>query len=174
MLVFLDTEFTSFDEPRLISAGLVAEDEYRWIYTELDGEHWYKHASEFVLQEVVPLLDRRYGWEQPAAAAARIRKWCEKLPEMSAIVCDSDYDWDLFRGLMLEHGSWPDVLVDQPVPVQWSPRMHEFRQDYLLRYGLSAHNARADAKALRFAFLAQRELPPEPTFGAADFPKEAL
>lgn len=174
MLIFLDTEFTDFDNPRLISVGLVAEDEYRWLYTELDGETWYPHCSEFVLQEVVPLLDRRYGWEQPAAAAARIRTWCSKLPELSAIACDSDYDWNLLRGLMLQNGGWPHNLVDQPVPVSWSPRMHELKQDYLLRYGLSAHNALSDAKALRYTFLTGRDMPPEPAFGAGDLPKEAF
>lgn len=170
MLIFLDTEFSDFDDPRLISLALVAEDEFRWIYTELDGETWYAHASEFVLREVVPLLDRRYGWEALAAAAARIRAWCDKLPERGQIVCDSDYDWDLLRRLMIDNGGWPDSLIDRPLPVQWSPSLPKFKEDYLLRYGLSAHNALADAKALRYAYLLRRELPPEAPFGAADVP----
>lgn len=170
MLIFCDSEFTDFDSPRLISLALVAEDEYRWLYTELDGEHWYRHASEFVLREVVPLLDRKYGWEAPAAAAARIRAWCDKLPDAGQIVCDSDYDWELLRGLLLEHGGWPDNLVDKMLMVQWSPKLAEYRQDYLLRYGLSAHHALADAKSLRYAYLLRREQPPEAPFGAADVP----
>lgn len=171
MLIFVDTEFTSLDEPRLISLAMVAEDEYRWIYTELDGESWFRHASEFVLREVVPLLDRRYGWEAPAAAAARIRAWCDKLPdEPSQIVTDSNYDSDLLRGLLLEHGGWPDKLIDRPLLVQWSPKLVEFKQDYFLRYGLAAHHALADAKALRYAYMLRRKQPPEAPFGASDVP----
>ena len=171
MLIFLDSEFTSFDEPRLISAALVGEDEYRWIYTELDGDSWYGHASEFVLAEVVPLLDRRDGWEAPAAAAARIRAWCDKLLEPGQIVCDSDYDWDLLQRLLVDNGGWPDSLIDRPLPVQWSPVLHQLREDYLLRHGLSAHHALSDAKALRFAYLTRRDMPPESVFGAADLPR---
>lgn len=166
MLIFVDTEFTDFDDPELISLALVAEDEYRWIYTELDGESWYRHASEFVLAEVVPLLDRHYGWEAPAAAAARIRAWCDKLPEPGQIVCDSNYDWDLLRGLMIDNGGWPDNLADKMIMVQWSPKLGEYKQDYFLRYGLTAHHALADAKALRYAYTLRREQPPEAPFGA--------
>lgn len=168
MLIFLDTEFTSFDDPQLISFGLVAEDEYRWLYSELDGQHWYQQASEFVLAEVVPLLDRRYGWEAPAAAAARVRAWCDKLPALGQIVCDSQYDWDLLRRLMIDNGGWPDSLSSGLMMVQWSPHLDKFKQDYMLRYGLSAHHALADAKALRHAYLIRRDLPPEPPFGAID------
>ncbi|AKU11304.1 hypothetical protein AzCIB_1402 [Azoarcus sp. CIB] len=170
MLIFVDSEFTDFDNPRLISLALVAEDEYRWIYTELEGESWYRHASEFVLAEVVPLLERRYGWEAPAAAAERIRAWCDRLPEPGQIVCDSDYDWDLLRRLMIDNGGWPDNLHDRYMMAQWTPRLHDYKQDYFLRYGLSAHNALSDARALRYAYLLRRETPPEAPFGAADVP----
>lgn len=123
-----------------------------------------------MLTEVVPLLDRRYGWEAPAAAAARIRAWADKLPELGQIVCDSDYDWDLLRGLMIDNGGWPDKLVDKMLMVQWSPKFAEYKQDCVLRYGLSAHHALADAKALRYAYLLRRETPPEAPFGALDVP----
>lgn len=170
MLIFVDTEFTDFDNPRLISIGLVGEDAYRWIYSEIDAEHWYRHASEFVLREVVPLLEARYGSETPAVAAARIRAWCDRLPEPGQIVCDSDFDWDLLRSLLIDNGGWPDMLIDRPLTVQWSPKLPEYKRDYLLRYGLSAHHALADAKALRYAYLLRREQPPEAPFGALDVP----
>lgn len=151
MLIYIDTEFTNFDQPQLISVGLVADDEYRWLYSEIDGAHWYKYASEFVLSEVVPHLHQRYGHEQPAQAAQRIRDWAVKLPEPGVIACDSDYDWNLLRRLMLNHGGWPERFADQPYRVEWSPTLGELIELYLLRYGLQRHHALNDAKALRFA-----------------------
>lgn len=151
MLIFADTEFTNFDNPRLISVGLVAEDEYRWIYSEIDGEHWYKHASEFVLSDVVPLLHSPHYGEQPEQAADRIRKWAAKLPEQGVIACDSDYDCDLLRQLLLDNGGWPAQFADKPNRIAWSPGLSELVELYLLRYGLPRHHALNDAMALRFA-----------------------
>lgn len=151
MLVFIDTEFTDFDNPRLISVGLVAEDDYRWLYSEIDSDHWYKHASEFVLSDVVPLLNCRFGQEQPAQAAQRIRTWAAKLPETGTICCDSDYDWDLLRRLMLDNGGWPAQFEDKPHRVEWTPQFGELLELYFLRYGLTRHHALYDARALRFA-----------------------
>lgn len=151
MLVFIDTEFTCFDNPRLISIGLVAEDDYRWLYSEIDGEHWYKHASEFVLSDVVPLLNCRFGQEEPAQAAQRIWDWAAKLPEQGTICCDSNYDWNLLRRLMLDNGGWPEQFADKPLRINWTPDFGEMLESYFLRYGLQRHHALNDAKALCFA-----------------------
>ena len=59
MLVFLDTEFTNFVRPDLISIALVSEDG-REFYAERTD---YRHAdcSDFVRQTVQPLLGRVPG-----------------------------------------------------------------------------------------------------------------
>lgn len=53
MLVFLDTEFTSFEEPYLVSAGLVAGE--RELYFEVAGVSPLI-CSSFARETVFPLL----------------------------------------------------------------------------------------------------------------------
>jgi hypothetical protein len=56
MQIYLDTEFTSLDKPRLISIGMVSEDGQEF-YRELsDGWH-LGECNLFVLAWVLPLLD---------------------------------------------------------------------------------------------------------------------
>ena len=64
MLVFLDTEFTSFVRPDLISIGLVAE-EGREFYAERT-DYRKDDCSDFVRETVLPLLGR-----VPGAACSR-------------------------------------------------------------------------------------------------------
>jgi len=52
MLIFLDTEFTQFDRPDLISIALVGEDG-REFYAERTDYH-RDACSEFVRKEVLP------------------------------------------------------------------------------------------------------------------------
>lgn len=55
MLVFLDTEFTDLDSPRLISIGLVAQDGQQF-YGELTD--WkLQECSSFVIEAVLPHLE---------------------------------------------------------------------------------------------------------------------
>jgi len=59
MLVFLDTEFTQFAAPDLISIALVAEDG-REFYGER-SDYNRESCSAFVVETVVPLLGRVPG-----------------------------------------------------------------------------------------------------------------
>ena len=156
MRLYLDTEFTDLvTDPRLISIGLVADD-YRWFYSEIDSDHWYKKASEFVLAEVWPQMHSyrtHFGQETIAQAAKRLGQWVTKLGEPAQIWCDSDYDWDLLKILLgnewpanLEREKWVDASR-----IECAHGMPQAKRDYLLRYGLRAHHALNDAQALRFA-----------------------
>lgn len=153
MLIYLDTEFSDFEDPRLISVGLVAEDAYRFLYGELDRRGWYRYASEFVLANVVPLLETPFGSEGPAQLAARIDTWASRLPSECTIACDSDYDWILLRRLMLEHGRWPDRFASRYVRVPFTEESEQLAALYHLRAGTQPHHALHDARALRFAHL---------------------
>jgi hypothetical protein len=64
MLIFLDTEFTSFDHPELISMGLVGEDGREFYAERTDYQR--DACSDFVLETVLPLLGR-----VPGAACSR-------------------------------------------------------------------------------------------------------
>ena len=56
--VFLDTEFTTLTElASLISIGLITADGERSFYAELSDTYTQEDCSDFVLQEVLPLLE---------------------------------------------------------------------------------------------------------------------
>lgn len=138
MQIYLDTEFTSLEAPRLISLALVADDE-RSLYLELDPAGWREHASDFVVTEVMPLLEGR--GVSPAEAAARIRRWIDALPEPGQIVCDSDYDSRLLRELLDAHGGWPEQLAE-PCVLPWTPELGQLISVYHLRNPGRRHHAR--------------------------------
>jgi hypothetical protein len=71
MLAFLDTEFTDFVRPDLISIALVGEDGQEF-YAERDG-YYQTDCSGFVRQIVQPLLGR-----VPGAACSRAGVASEK------------------------------------------------------------------------------------------------
>jgi hypothetical protein len=92
MLVFLDTEFTAFVRPDLISIGMVAEDGREFYGERTDYRN--EDCSDFVRQTVLPLLCR-----VPGAACSRpeltrrVRQWLEALPEPATIIFDYERDW---------------------------------------------------------------------------------
>ena len=100
MLIFLDTEFTKFSYPDLISLALVAEDG-REFYAERT-DYRQNECSAFVQETVLPLLGR-----VPGAACTskeltdRVRAWFAALPEPATIVFDYETDWHLLAVAML-------------------------------------------------------------------------
>ena len=100
MLIFLDTEFTKFNHPDLISMGLVAEDG-REFYAERTDYH-RDDCSQFVRETVLPLLGR-----VPGAACSRselterVREWFGQLPEPATIIFDFETDWLLLAVAIL-------------------------------------------------------------------------
>ena len=95
MLVFLDTEFTDFLRPDLISIALVAEDGSE-LYAERT-DYREDGCSDFVRETVLPLL----GGVPDAACSRseltqRLRDWFEQLPEPATIIYDFESDWQLF------------------------------------------------------------------------------
>jgi hypothetical protein len=100
MLIFLDTEFTKFSYPDLISIGLVAEDG-REFYAERTDYH-RDACSKFVRETVLPLLGR-----VPGAACSRseltdrLREWFGQLPEPATTIFDFETDWLLLATAIL-------------------------------------------------------------------------
>ncbi|MGK5077391.1 hypothetical protein [Janthinobacterium sp. HLX7-2] len=147
-LIFLDTEFTSFHDPELISIGLVAA----------TGEEFYaevpysvESCSEFVRDIVLPLLGA-----DPLAACSledlriRLLNWLAivKIDDDVCICCDSEFD----EKLILR-------VFDFPLPSYVRLRLVGTRHiNELLRYEfhlkncLPEHHALNDARALRYAF----------------------
>ena len=151
--IFIDTEFTDFVDPQLISIGLVAESGQEF-YAEVPYSPWA--CSEFVRDIVIPMLG-----QDPRAYLSRdelyfrMNDWLRLIKPATDIleICyDYQTDWDLFC-LALE---------DRP-PAWCIPRLvanninEILRIDYHAKHALPEHHALHDARANCYAF---RELPP--------------
>lgn len=111
MLVFLDTEFTCFEWPTLMSLALVAEDS-REFYAE-STDYPREECSDFVVNVVVPLLGRIDGaGNDRVTLSRRLRTWFAALPEPATIVCDFEGDWRLLLDALdvLHFGALPAYL----------------------------------------------------------------
>jgi hypothetical protein len=146
--IFIDTEFTDFVHPRLISLGMAAE----------SGEEFYaevpypdKECSEFVREAVIPLLG---GIPDSTCSIDELRikiiSWLDIVRnrgEEVEICLDYQTDWDLFVN-----------ALDYHVPPWCRMRMVARNINELLCYEfhkknlLPEHHALYDAMANRYAF----------------------
>ena len=100
MLIFLDTEFTDFVRPELISIALVSEDGREFYAERTDFQR--DACNDFVRETVLPLLGR-----VPGAACSRLElterlhEWFAQLPEPGTIVYDFGSDWLLLVAAIL-------------------------------------------------------------------------
>lgn len=153
--VFIDTEFTDFINPEMISLGMVADTPTDELYLEF----WYpKHeASDFVKQHIVPLL-----WHTPDVDTAgknsreireRIVDWFDKIRDGKGVTVCFDYgtDWDLFVRAM--DNDVPDFV--KPKRIGANNFKREDAEQYLRDCGLPRHHALYDARSNKFAFNLQ-------------------
>ncbi|MRT30412.1 3'-5' exoribonuclease [Herbaspirillum sp. CAH-3] len=146
--VFIDTEFTDFLDPQLISIGLVAQSGEEF-YAELPYE--VRECSEFVKAAVLPLL----GYAPHAEMSKddlylQMTNWLRLIrpKDQEVFICyDYQTDWDLFC----------DVLDGRVPP--WckrtlvADRINEIlRYDYHQKSALPEHHALNDARANCYAF----------------------
>jgi 3' exoribonuclease, RNase T-like len=157
MLVFLDTEFTAFIRPDLISIGLVAEDG-REFYAERT-DYRQDDCSDFVRATVLPLLGR-----VPGAACRRpeftrrVRSWFEALPEPAIIIFDYERDWLLLADAYLDGDHQkPPANVGETLHLDRFAITHplfEQAQNHTYSPDWPPHHALADARALRAGYRA--------------------
>jgi hypothetical protein len=159
VLVFLDTEFTNFESPDLISIALVSEDG-REFYAEL-SDYSKSACNEFVRETVVPLLGRVPGSVcTNKELTKRLRNWFEKLPETPIVIFDYETDWLLLAVAML--GSTPNSP-----PANFGERLHldssaithpvfDREKNRAYTYVWPPHHALADARALLAGYRAWR------------------
>lgn len=156
MLIFLDTEFTRFHQPELISIGLVGEDGREFYSARTDYRR--DTCSEFVREIVEPLLGR-----VPGAACGRqelskrLHVWFEQLSEPATVIFDFDGDWRL---LMDAIGKPPANFGDRLHLANSSISHPEFERAQNLLYTLDwpPHHALADARALMADYRAWHSL----------------
>jgi hypothetical protein len=148
MLVFLDTEFTDFIDPYLISLGMAAE----------YGEDFYAevpypdHAcSAFVRETVMPLLGKiPHSIFTSFNLRVEIIKWLEivRRDKEDVFICvDYQTDWDLFcHALDYRIPSWCHCkTIDSEIN---GLLLHHFYSTT----GLPEHHALYDAQANRYAY----------------------
>jgi hypothetical protein len=158
--IFLDCEFTQLNkDSKLISLALVSEsgDEF---YVELTDTYSVKDCSDFVIQNVLPQLDRlRYG-QSLVKARASLRSFLSGSAEELEVCSDAPHwDWDFFCDLAsAEHQPWPVQVVSQPTNL--ISLFNQLSAEALEQVELSdpPHHALLDARMLTelFKVLASR------------------
>ena len=159
MLIFLDTEFTDFARPDLISLALVSEDG-REFYAELD-DYQRDNCNDFVHKTVVPLLGRVPGATcNRAELTRRLRVWFDSVPENATIIFDFARDWLLLSKAMFSHQQQsPPTKFGEPLHLGNSCITHPlFEQALNFTYTQDwpPHHALADARALMAGYRAWR------------------
>jgi len=145
--IFLDTEFTSFESPKLISIGLAAS----------TGEDFYAEVpfsttsvSPFVRDVVIPLLNQDSdAYCQFDELNVRIRNWLTVVRTgVEIVLCfDSEYDEILFRSIF--DGYPPRSLRFRNVDGNINELL---RHEFHVKNMLPEHHALNDAMAMRYAF----------------------
>ncbi|WP_061945383.1 3'-5' exoribonuclease [Collimonas pratensis] len=146
--IFLDTEFTDFIRPHLISIGMVTDsgDEF---YAEIPYPE--SECSDFVRETVIPLLgrfsDAIYSKED---LSVRLRIWLELVRAQRdhiEICVDSQTDWDLLiNALEYQVPKWcRQTFVGNSID-------ELVRCDFYRTNKLPEHHALYDAMANRKAF----------------------
>jgi len=158
MRIFLDTEFTDFNESEcdLISIGLVADDG-REFYAELT-DYRQEVCTDFVREIVLPLLKQHKGTilGNRLQVAKELAEWLEHYRKHDECIICFDYntDWDLMRNmlLLLPEDMLPDFLTTKNI---WGD-IDKMAIDY---YWLEAdclghkpHHALWDARGNKYAY----------------------
>lgn len=158
-LLFLDTEFTNFDYPQLISIALVSECGESF-YAELADGWTPESCSPFVAREILPLLTGGDFLQERCYARRRLEAWLSDFGCPVRVVTDAPgYDWPLMMGLLFEAA--PQNLCPTPLPLYSEsfpglmPILKQARTDAF--QGASPHHALADAEALREAWEIMKE-----------------
>jgi hypothetical protein len=154
-VVFIDTEFTDFHKPQLISLGCVRLNERyelaERLYVEVEFD--LLKATDWVCEYVVPKLD---GYAVDSRQAARtLADWLKSLPHRESVICfDFQYDWD-FVGVLLgpEHGD----LIARLTPRYVREEAADTRA-LIPDVDANVHHALRDAEHLARGWLIHREL----------------
>ena len=159
MQIFLDTEFTDFSEPSLISIALVGVDG-REFYAECT-DYPREACSDFVRNTVEPLLGRVPGAAcNQAELRQRLRAWFGCVAETATIVCDFAIDWQL-----LVNAFYARAEIDAGINIgeklvlgstTINDPVFELAQAQSFSDAWPPHHALADARALRAGYHAWR------------------
>lgn len=173
MITFLDTEFTDFLNPELLSLGLVTIDG-RELYVELDlsteaGKARAKASGNFVRGGVLDLWGLVPGAAGTELEIGRLTgEWLLGLAEESGtrieVAFDYGVDYELMEYAIRDSGLWDrvrEVVSPVNVGVRTGTIDGELAAEECYRElgkrGLRWHHSLADALPLRAAYMAVKE-----------------
>lgn len=169
-LLFLDCEFTSLEDPRLLSLALVGVSGAS-LYEELSQDALMRldlapRCNQFVKQVVLPQWGRMKsshgaGCQDLDELARRIARGISELHPTGFVEVAYDYhtDFDLLESAL--RGAKENALLARLVPTHVGylrgdeharDAMHQAWQNCLKSDGVGEHHAWADAQALKAAF----------------------
>lgn len=158
---FMDTEFDENGTTiKLISIALVSESGDELYFCIHDGDGWSsEECNDWVKANVLPKLDPPSLRVSRKVARSRIKSalLCDGSPEIWGYF--SDYDWVVFCQLF---GTMMDLPKGMPMfclDLKQEMRLRGIPKDRLPKQVGSDHNALADARWIRDAYLAMRSIP---------------
>ena len=147
MHIFFDTEFTRHSQQRaeLISIGMVSQSGIEF-YAELSDGWRLDDCSEFVLKEVVPLLEGGSSAVPLVELRILLKSWIESFGEPVELVTDSpDWDWPWITYIFPQEDDWPPNL--KPKPLRYYVGELELKKERRFR-SFRSHHALDDARLL--------------------------
>ncbi|KRP49873.1 hypothetical protein TU75_15160 [Pseudomonas poae] len=114
MKLFLDCEFTQLNrDTKLISLALVSEAGHEY-YVELTDTYQVGDCSDFVIHNVLPLLDLAEHGKTLVEAQSSLLAFLSNLEGPLEVCSDApDWDWDLFCQLAYVNHRWPANVVNR-------------------------------------------------------------
>ncbi len=149
---FIDAEFPDWDDLRPISVGVISETGES-LYFEINEGWKMEDCSEFVIENVLPLLEGGNKSVSLQDARRNIYKWILSFCQHPTFVCDSHYDIDIFKNLLPALTSKYNLITfDQKSEWELFTKIQKLAFEEMGER--SKHHALNDAKALRKAYLA--------------------
>lgn len=145
MHIYIDTEFTDFIQPQLISIGLVSECNQHF-YAELNN-YDLGRCSDFVKTTVLPQLGKNAALVMDSDKLRRkLMAWLQQFGALNpVIVYDYTADWTLLQNAL---GCTPPWLTHKNIYREINDLVVE---RFFMDSGLSDHHALHDAMANKFA-----------------------
>lgn len=145
-ILFLDTEFTGFKDPKLISIGIVAVSGEEF-YAEV--EYSIDDCSDFVRATVLPLLNRNKRYSL-AELKSELSSWIETVRQGGPmLICyDSEYDRTMLRQIFTNETPIGTIFRNLGASYVNKIKMYEWH----VKHAQPEHHALHDARALKYAF----------------------
>ncbi len=162
MEVFFDTEFTTLGDrinlPHLISIGCVAQGGEEF-YAELTDTWQQSACSEFVVENVLPLLQGGDSRMKESELAVRLKGWIEGLTTNEEVVFCTDsprFDWP-FVGELFNFYGWPKNMRRRYSTVffeeGWRNQYYDAGlQDFWNKNLARQHHSLVDARSMQCAW----------------------